>query len=157
MNAKRTFTKDLFLKWLNDSDMEPKEIEVPDGSNAKWVIRAVFGGFPFTILYPIGSEYVQLLRVAAIEESTIEALSILSKTTRLKFLHAIKRGFLTSHIRYQLEFKDEDKTILSMVKFNDRIFFNGISEDLFVQRILTGHDCSILIIAELKYYMDEMV
>ncbi len=137
--------KQQIFNWLKEFGANPQEDKA---EGAEWVIQGSFMDMHFAVLQPSGGDYIQFQRGINVSDEHIDKLKGMEGGDYQAFLYRLKRGFLLCHIRYQLKF---DGNILVQVLLSDRIYEDGLSKELFFDKLYKLHDSSILLIVELKH------
>ena len=139
--------KDQILKWLDHLGAKPSE-DTADG--ADWLLRGEFRDIPFVVVKPKDEDRVLIQRRLGVHEDDVAKQKASPIEDREEFLYHIKRDLLLCHTRYNMEFKDEEKTILKRLLLENLIYEDGLSKELFIQKFYNLHDASVLFIINLK-------
>ena len=137
--------KQNIFNWLKEFGANPEEDKA---KGAEWVVQGSFLEMHFAVLQPSGGDYIQLQRGMSGSDEHTEKLKGMEDGDYQAFLYRLKRGLLLCHIRYQLKFEGN---ILVQVLLSDRIYEDGLSKEIFFDKLYKLHDSSILLIVELKY------
>ncbi len=139
--------KNQILKWLDQLGAKPSE-DTADG--ADWFLRGEFRDIPFVVVKPNDEDRVLIQRRLGVHEGAIAKQKENSIEDREEFLYHLKRDLLLCHTRYNMEFEDEERTILKRLLLENLIYEDGLSKELFFQKFYNLHDASVLFILNLK-------
>ncbi len=139
--------KNQILEWLDQLGAKPSE-DTADG--ADWLLRGEFRDIPFVVVKPKDEDVVHIQRGLGVHENDVAKQKEKTIEDREEFLYHLKRDLLLCHTRYNMEFEDEEKTILKRLIIENIIYDDGFSKELFFHKFHNLHDASVLFIINLK-------
>jgi len=141
--------KEQIIKWLEYDKLQPEEVgEVPEG--VKWVLRGVLRDIPFSVFSSKDGKTIILQRLLDFQDEISPLLQKLSLRDREKFTYQLKKSFLLSHIRYNMKFDENDNSVLTRLKLEDRIFEEALNINTFYDKLFKLHDSTIFVLITIK-------
>lgn len=139
--------KKVIIKCLDEHGFNPEPMDAED---AEWLIRGAIRGMPFIVVKPDTKEFVILQRVLNIAEDELKYQRDTEEQQRKRFINRLKHDLLLSGARYQMEFEDEDDTVLEKITLTTVLYEDGFAKDLFMEKLFSLHDASLLISVNLQ-------
>ncbi len=144
--------KDEVMKWLA-AKCEGTPVE-SEGDGLEWLLQGKLGDLGIAVLKPNSKKYIQIQRLISIDPEHQTIIKTKSRQDQRKFVYNMKRDLILTGVQWQLLFTDDSELNISELRLSDRIFEDGLTQDLFNRCIQIMHDASILFIINVRYMVE---
>lgn len=136
-------------EWLESIGTHPEEVQ---SEEAEWVLKGEHREIPFLVISLMGGNRLVLRRQFKMMEPNVAMQRELSPDLKAAFLYDLKRDLLLSHTRFDMDFADEEATILKSLVLENYVYVDGLNQEIFFTKLYNMIDASVLFIILVKKY-----